>query len=185
MHHDNELRRNIMFEYMARQTLHPYHWILKMRRRERYYKVDRGIRGFYVPEYIRTEAASQTLVEAEQLQREWWAFTHDNFYSDMTPTARRTATPKFTALELLMNYGIIRPEAYSRYFMNERDTMWFSEEELKTVKDRKKFPWDLTSAEGKRRFEDYVNNINTKTPGVVAPEGQQFNFKKYYAEIGV
>jgi len=33
LHHDNELRRNIMFEWMARTTLHPYHWILKMRRR--------------------------------------------------------------------------------------------------------------------------------------------------------
>ncbi len=63
--------------------------------------------------------------------------------------------------------------------------MMFNEEELKVVKDRKRFPWDLTSAEGKRRFEDYVNNVNAKTPGVVAPEGQQFDFKKYYAEIGV
>jgi hypothetical protein len=45
----------------------------------------------------------------------------------MTPSARRTATPKWTALELYMNYGLVRPEAYSRYFMNERDTMWFSE----------------------------------------------------------
>jgi len=84
-----------------------------------------------------------------------------------------------------MNYGIVRPEAYSRYFMNERDTMMFTPEELKEVKDRKRFPWDLTSAEGKRRFEDYINNLNVKTPGVVAPEGQQFDFKKYYAEIGV
>lgn len=98
-----------------------------MRRRERYYKVDRGIRGFYVPEYIRSEASQQTLVDCEKLQREWWAFTHDNFYSDMTPSARRSATPKWTALELFMNYGLVRPEAYSRYFMNERDTMWFSE----------------------------------------------------------
>lgn len=103
----------------------------------------------------------------------------------MTPAARRTATPKWTALELFMNYGIARPEAYSRYFMNERDQMWISDEELKVVKDRKRFPFDLTTAEGKRRFEDYVNTVNAKTPGVVAPEGQQFDFKKYYAEIGV
>jgi hypothetical protein len=45
----------------------------------------------------------------------------------MTPSARRTPTPKFTLLELLLNFGIIRPEAYSKYFMNERDTMWYSE----------------------------------------------------------
>jgi hypothetical protein len=71
-----------------------------------------------------------------------------------------------------MNYGIVRPEAYNRYFMNETDNMWIDQSELNTVKDRKKFPFDLTSAEGKRRFEDYVNTVNRKTPGVVAPEGQ-------------
>jgi hypothetical protein len=71
-----------------------------------------------------------------------------------------------------MNYGIVRPEAYNRYFMNETDNMWIDQSELNTVKDRKRFPFDLTSAEGKRRFEDYVNTVNRKTPGVVAPEGQ-------------
>ena len=103
----------------------------------------------------------------------------------MTPTARRTATPKWTALELLMNYGILQPDAYSRYFMNERDTMWINDKQLKVVNDRKRFPFDLTTPEGKRRFEDYVNTIHSKTPGVVAVEGQQFDFKKYYAEVGV
>lgn len=121
------------------------------------------------------------MVDCEKLQKEWWAFTYDNYYSDFTPSARRTATPKFTVIELLMNYGVTRPDAYSRYFMNERDSMWYSEEELKVVKDRKRFPFDLTTAEGKTRFEDYVQNINKKTPGVVATEGQQFDFKKYYA----
>jgi hypothetical protein len=56
--------------------------------------------------------------------------------------------------------------------MNETDNMWIDQSELNTVKDRKRFPFDLTSAEGKRRFEDYVNTVNRKTPGVVAPEGQ-------------
>jgi hypothetical protein len=53
--------------------------------------------------------------------------------------------------------------------MNEKDSMWFSEEELKEVKDIRKFPFDLTNAEGKKRFEDYVHTVNEKTPGVVAP----------------
>jgi hypothetical protein len=125
------------------------------------------------------------LAECEKLRHEWWNFTYENYLSDMTQTARRTATPKLTALELLMNYGILHPEAYNRYFMNERDNMWATEEELKVVGDRKRFPFDLTNPEGKRRFEDYISTINAKTPGVVAVEGQQFDFKKYYTEIGV
>ena len=84
-----------------------------------------------------------------------------------------------------MNYGVMKPEGYSRYFMNERDVNLYSPEEIKIVHDRKRFPYDLTNAEGKRRFEDYINKINEQTPGVVATEGQQFDFKKYYAEIGV
>ena len=84
-----------------------------------------------------------------------------------------------------MNYGVMKPEGYSRYFMSERDVNLYSPEEVKIVHDRKRFPYDLTNAEGKRRFEDYINKINEQTPGVVATEGQQFDFKKYYAEIGV
>lgn len=45
-----------------------------------------------------------------------------------------------------MNFGILKPDAYSRFFMNEKDSMFFSEEELKEVRDRKKFPFDLTNA---------------------------------------
>jgi hypothetical protein len=52
--------------------------------------------------------------------------------------------------------------------MNEKDNMWIDEKELKIVKDRKRFPFDLTNPEGKRRFEEYINTINAKTPGVVA-----------------
>lgn len=105
--------------------------------------------------------------------------------SDVTPTAERTRVPKFIPLELLMNFGILKQEAYNRYFMNERDQGWYSSKELAIVKDRRKFPFDLTTTEGKRRFEDYVNKVNQKTPGIVAPEGKQFDFQKYYAEIGV
>lgn len=84
-----------------------------------------------------------------------------------------------------MNFGILRQDAYNRYFMNEKDKSWYGQKELDVVKDRKKFPYDLTTGEGKRRFEDYVNRINEKNPGIVAPEGQKFDFPKYYAEIGV
>lgn len=156
-----------------------------MRRRNRYFKVERGIKGFRVPEYVRSEAASQSYADAQKLQKEWWDFVYTNYVSDTTPIARRTNVPKFVPLELLMNFGILKPEAYNRYFMNEKDTHWYGEKELAVVNNRKKFPYDLTTVEGKRRFEDYVNKVNEKTPGIVVPEGQKFDFPKYYAEIGV
>ena len=103
----------------------------------------------------------------------------------MTPSAHRTGINTFVPLELIMNYGIWRPEAWERYFYNEKDNAWFTEKEVKHVRDPKKFPYDLTTAEGKRTFEDEIKTINNKYPGIVAPEGQSFDFKKYYAEIGL
>ena len=33
LHSDEELRRCVLFEHIARESLHPYHWVLKVRRR--------------------------------------------------------------------------------------------------------------------------------------------------------
>ena len=54
---------------MLRESLHPYHWILKKQRRVRYFKVERALRGFFVPEYIRSEAKTQTYLDYDQLFR--------------------------------------------------------------------------------------------------------------------
>lgn len=84
-----------------------------------------------------------------------------------------------------MNYGVLRPEAWNRYFFNERDSAKFSDKEVAITRDRKRFPYDLTTPAGKRSFEEYVNDYNDKNPGILAGEGQKFDFKKYYEEIGV
>lgn len=68
LHHDTELRRCVLFEHIARESLHPYHWVLKARRRERYYRIERGLRGFFVPEYIRAEAQTQTFSDYTKLK---------------------------------------------------------------------------------------------------------------------
>jgi hypothetical protein len=36
--------------------------------------------------------------------------------------------------------------------MNETNNYWYTEKELEIVRDRKRFPYDLTTSEGKRRF---------------------------------
>lgn len=70
-------------------------------------------------------------------------------------------------------------------FMNEEDDKFFDEEDTKVTRDAKTFPYNLTNDEGKRQFEDHINDFNEKAPGVLAPVGQKFNFKNYYAELGV
>jgi hypothetical protein len=103
----------------------------------------------------------------------------------MTPEARRSVIPKINPLELLQNFGALRNEAWDRYFMNEDDGKWFNEAERKVVRDKKTFPFNLTTNQGKKEFEDYINDFNEKVPGAFAPPGQKFDFKAYYAELGV
>ena len=37
------------------------------------------------------------------------------------------------------------------------------------------------NADGKREFERSINDVNSKHPGLVVPEGAKFDFKQYYA----
>ena len=53
------------------------------------------------------------------------------------------------------------------------------------VRDKKTFPFNLTTNQGKKEFEDYINDFNEKVPGAFSPPGQKFDFKAYYAELGV
>lgn len=174
------MRRCVLFQHVARESVHPYHWVLKARRRERYYKVERGLRGFFVPEYIRNEAKSQTYQDYIKLRKEWTTFTHNNYWSDMTPSAHRTVIPRLFLLELPLNYGLLRPDAWSKFFMNENISEWYTEKELAQVRNRKKFPYDLTTSQGKKLFEEEITDLNENHPGMVAVEGQKFDFKSYY-----
>ncbi len=36
--------------------------------------------------------------------------------------------------------------------MNETDSEWYSEKELNQVRNKKKFPYDLTTSQGKKLF---------------------------------
>ena len=108
LHSDIELRRSILWEHVARESLHPYHWVLKRLRRERFWRIERGIRGFFVPDYVRNEAKTQTYLDYTRLNDEWWTFFHNNYGSDITPQARRTAVPHFIPFEFIMNYGLLR-----------------------------------------------------------------------------
>lgn len=102
----------------------------------------------------------------------------------MTPFPKKSTLPIKSPLDYIMIYGSWRQDAYDRYFHNSRDEGWFTPEEVAITNDPKRFPYDLTTAEGKKRFEREVTEINEKHPGFYAPEGQKFDFKKHYAEIG-
>jgi hypothetical protein len=93
--------------------------------------------------------------------------------------------PKLTPLELFQNFGVLRNEAWDRYFMNEHNDVWYTKDETELIKDSKTFPFNLTTAQGKSEFETYLNDFNEKVPGAFSQPGTPFDFKAYYAELGV
>ena len=103
----------------------------------------------------------------------------------MTPEARRSVVPKLIPLELFQNFGVLRNEAWDRYFMNEEDSHWHSPRDIKIAQNAKTFPFNLTTTQGKKEFEEHVNDFNDKVPGAFSAPGTKFDFKAYYAELGV
>jgi len=79
-----------------------------------------------VPDYIKNEAASHTYTEWLKLNAEWANHMHNNYFSDITPNARKTHVPKMVPFELMQNYGIIRHDGWDKYFMNEETDVWFT-----------------------------------------------------------
>merc|ERR1712183_317440 len=58
---DKDLRRSPFFEHIWRETCHPYQYLMAKYKRMRYYKVERIIQGFYVPDHLRDEAKKKEL----------------------------------------------------------------------------------------------------------------------------
>lgn len=182
LHQDRELRRCVFFEHVVRTSAHPYEWLLYKKRRGRYYKVERALRGFYVPEYIRKEAEERNLIDYVRNQATWTDFVYDNFHSDMTPTPY-ASRGKLLLIEYLVPYGLLRGEAWERYFYNEAVYDEVTREELDQLDMEKSF--DFTTPNGKAKFESYVNRYISIYPGAIVPEGQEFNFNKFYASYAV
>lgn len=85
---DRELRRDYLFETLARQNLHPYTYLFMRKRRARYFKVERGVRGFFVPDWVRKEAEDREFDKTAENIFTWTNFVYNNYMSDMTPAGR-------------------------------------------------------------------------------------------------
>lgn len=129
---------------MARESLHPYQWIFQKRRRQRYYKIERGLRGFYVPDYIRKEAESRLFADTVENKKTWEDYVFTQYMADQTPNFRWSVLAKWNVLELFIPYGLWRGEAWDRYFLNEKFYEEWSPEDI-DASFAKAFPQDLTT----------------------------------------
>jgi hypothetical protein len=85
-HTETELRRGILRENILRESCHPYEQLFYRYRRLRYFKVDRIIQGFFVPDFVRKDVEKRTLSDAAVAKYNWDNFVHNNFMSDLTPS---------------------------------------------------------------------------------------------------
>ena len=180
VHKDRELRRCYFFETVQRQACHPYQWLLFKRRRARYYKVERGLRGVYVPEYIRQEAESRLLADTVKNREDWQEFIYQNYVSDMTPCTRPSIIPKLIPLELFNQYKLFSNDGWERYFFNEVNYGRYP-----TDGKGKQGLWklQLNDQVSKKNFEDEVNRFIRLYPGAVVREGEKFDFEGFYAKL--
>lgn len=87
---ETDLRRGLFLENVFREACHPYQYMFHTYRRMRYFKVERSVQGFVVPDYIRKESEKRTLYQAVLLSRKWNDFIYMNFVSDLTPMTYHT-----------------------------------------------------------------------------------------------
>lgn len=174
-----EVRRGIFLENVFRESCHPYQWLFYRYRRLRYYKIERVTQGFFVPEFIRKEAAKRTFAQFSKLKDQWDNFVYLNFYSDLTPGSYWVRA-KLIPLEFLGFYGLLRDEGWERYFLNE-EKYDAGDEEAMLAPYIRPFGLDLDTEDGRRRFEDKVNTYVEQYPGMLVPEGEKYDFKLFYA----
>lgn len=175
---EKDLRRSPFYEHVWRESCHPYQWLMYKYRRLRYYKVERVIQGFFVPEHLRDEAKQRTFCETLAVSEEWENFFYRNYQSDMTPTGH-SFKGKMNPLELFMEYGLFRNEAWERMFYNEEEYEYIdpTDYEKYVVKPG---GFDLETIDGRMGFENKLNGIIQDFPGLVVPEGQTFDFENYF-----
>jgi hypothetical protein len=119
---DRELRRCFIFEHNMRSNFHPYQWVLFKRRRARYYKVERGLRGFFVQDWVRKESEDRLLSDTITNREDWDEFLYKEIQSDQTPAGYYTILNKLNPLDLFCTYGWFRYEAWDRLFYNENQS---------------------------------------------------------------
>jgi hypothetical protein len=184
LHSERELRREVLFETIIRQGCHPYQHLFFKRRRARYYKVERGLRGFFVPDHIRKDAESRLLVDTLALKDEWESFVYTNFYSDITPTTRYSAMHRLIPLEVFNVYGLFRNEAWDRFFYNEITYDQYTEADAQAASNPFGI-YNFDREDGKRKFEAEVKRFAQLYPGTIAKEGEEINFSEFYARFAI
>lgn len=100
----------------------------------------------------------------------------------MTPKTRYTAmASRITPLEVFNTYGLLRHEAWDRYFYNEVEYDGYTEQDISEAVNPLR-QYNLETAEGRRAFEERINKFIELYPCTIVRKGEKFNFEEFYAK---
>lgn len=91
-------------------------------------------------------------------------------------------TGKLNPLMAVEVYGIFRPDAWDRYFLNEAFYTSFNQDQVDTAVTEAFGKFNFSNPDSRARFEKEVNRFIKKFPNTVVPEGEQFDFQRFYAQ---
>lgn len=177
---ENEARRGILNEQANRESMHPYNFQITNWRRVGYSKVDMSLNGFEAPNYIADYVKKQTYLEMANKVLDYRHFLMSNYYADMTPISYM-GSGSIVILEITIVNNLFNRSAWNRYFFNEEeyiDSRKYVADFERTVSGFGKF--DLSTHSGRKDFEKFINKMNKKFPGLLAPDNEEFDFKAFY-----
>jgi len=163
VYHEKNLRRSPFFENVWRDSTHPYQWLMYKYRRMRYFKVERGIQGFFMPEHVREECKKRCYADTMQSMMEWENYLGRNYMSDLTPISHDTKG-KLSVFEVFIQYGLFRNEAWGQLFFNEEETDFVDPEDYERYVVRPG-GYDIETSEGRAAFESHITKVIGDFPG--------------------
>jgi len=86
--------------------------VLFKRRRTRWGKIERAVRGFLVPDYLRKEASDRLLAESIENIVEFDKFKGSEWLNDMTPGFHWSTMVRLIPLEIFVVYGLFDNDYY-------------------------------------------------------------------------
>jgi hypothetical protein len=175
-------RRDILAEQMKRENLHPFVQMVHAHTRCRFWKVDKHMKGFEVPDWVSNESHGQALIDN---------IDYSNSIKDVLAEYTREMMPRIymwrsrrVILDILIVHGLINRKNWNRLFYNEA---FYTDELLEIEEDRKRIERakDFTQTGNQAMFKAWMEARIKKFPGVYTREGESFDYDTFFRNHAV
>lgn len=174
---EEDWRRGLLAENMKRENLHPWMHIQHIMMRSRYWKVDKFMKGFEVPDYVLEETHGEALIDsmpyADAMQSVLFEYTRE-----MMPRLHMFRSRR-VILDIIIIHGLIDRKNWNRLFYNEA---FYTDELLEIEEDEKRMERakDFTQQANQQNFRSWMEAKMARYPGVFTREGEPFDYDTFF-----